>query len=198
MDTTRLSMILQLSNGESEAWQAFDRFYKPMIFKWLCHYDLQISDAEDLSQEVLLVLAQRISEFEHNQRVGAFRSWARVTTVNVARNYLRKHQRAPTAPGTDTFLRMLNQLEDPNSELTLLFNQEHDRMVVERLLNLVADKFEPVTLEIFQCHVLQGEGARATAERFQVSVASVHVAKSRVLRQLRIVAADWMEELSLH
>jgi hypothetical protein len=39
----------------------------------------------------------------------------------------------------------LAQLADPNSELSLLWDVEHDRYVLCRLMDLIAPRFEPTT-----------------------------------------------------
>ena len=84
---TRISFIQQLGDGHSDAWSELDATYRPMIVHWLRRFELQASDADDLAQEVMAHVVGRISGFEHNGRVGAFRNWLRATTINVARNY---------------------------------------------------------------------------------------------------------------
>lgn len=196
MHTTRISFIKHLGTGEADAWNELEQIYQPLIVNWLRRFQLQDNDAQDLTQEVMLVLAQQIGQFEHSGNVGAFRNWLRTTTVNLAHNYLRKTKKElAQAVGSDTFLEMLHQLADPDSDISREFRIEHDRLVVRRLLEQVKERFEPVTLEIFRLHVVQGVGARETAQELGVSVASVHTAKSRVLRQLRAQAADLIEEM---
>ncbi len=193
MHTTRISLIRALASGEVEAWQEWDDLYRPLIQKWLGSYHLQPNDVADLTQEVMTAFVRQVQDFDHNGRIGALRNWLRTTTVNVARNYLRR-QNVQTA-GTNQTEEMLLQLEDPHSSISAEFNLEHDRNLIRKLLERISKQFEPITLDIFQTHVVDGLGAVETAERLKTTVASVHTAKSRVLRCLRQYAADWIDDI---
>lgn len=195
MHSTQISFIRKLTTGEQKAWEELNQDYRPLIRKWLRKYQLQDCDVEDLTQEVMAVLFRSMDEFRHNGRVGAFRNWLRTTSVNITRNYLRRAN-IPQATGLSVFQQRLLQLEDPNSQASAEFDREHDRMVIRRLLANISKQFEPITLEIFQMHVVAGVPATETAKQLNVSTASVHTAKSRVMRQLRRVAADELGEVA--
>ena len=192
MHTTRLSLLQQISAGDDDGWAEADRLYGTMIRRWLRDFSLSHDDADDICQEVMARLVKEISEFQHNGRVGAFRNWLRTTTVNLARNHLRK-KNVSRGTGSSDVQQMLGQLQDPSSKLSKQFNLEHDRSVMRALLSKVRQQFEPVTVNMFQVHVVQGLSARETAERLEVPVASVHTAKSRVLRRLRELAKDCLD-----
>ncbi len=194
MHTTKISLLQQLTSGEPDAWRELDEMYRPLIARWLRRYQLEASDVEDLTQEVMSLLIRDIGKFHHNGRVGAFRTWLKMTAVNLARNYLRR-KNLPRGTGGSSFLERLDQLEDPHSNESRAFELEHDRAVVQRLLQRISNQFEPITFQIFRSHVLEGQSARETAEKLEVSVASVHTAKSRVLRRLRQLAADCIDDL---
>ncbi len=155
-------MIRNLSNVESDAWIELDRLYRPMIASWLRKYPLQISDREDIVQEVMGVILREITLFEHNGRAGAFRNWLRTTTVNLVRNYLRRKPPSPGA-GTEQLLETLHQLEDPGSVAAQEFDREHEQHVVRRAVERVSKMFEPTTLQIFRLHVLEGVSIQETA-----------------------------------
>ncbi len=211
MDKTRLTLIQRLalahqdagssgvdaaatSGDQQSAWVEIDAIYRPLIRGWLSRYRLQPSDVEDLSQEVLTVLLRQIGSFEHNGRVGAFRNWLRTTTVNVARNTLRRRN-IPVGAGGSEFQASLVQLEDHDSHLSREFDAEHSRYVVAYLLNEVENDFSPSTMQIFRKHVLEGQDIAETAASLDVSHASVHTAKSRVLRKLRQRAGEMLDDL---
>lgn len=194
MHNTQVSLLAELNANNREAWQEFCRLYKPMISHWLKSHALQATDVEDISQEILLFLLENIDSFEHNGRIGAFRNWLRLVTVNIARNYLRK---VNTEVNLSNFSLMLEQLEDADSNQSHLFNLAHDRVVVQILLENLAEHFQPETLTIFKLHVVDDLSAIDTAAQMNVSIASVHVTKSRVLRRLRQDAKTWLDDLCL-
>jgi RNA polymerase sigma-70 factor (ECF subfamily) len=196
MHTTKISLLARLNENHPQTWQEFSTLYKPLIANWLRSYALQPADIEDLTQEIMLFVAENINSFEHNGRIGAFRNWLRLVTVNIGRNYLRKI--TPNFPeNLSNISLMLEQLEDPQSDQSYLFNLAHDKAIVQILLENLSEHFQPETMSIFKQHVLDELSAIDTAAKMNVSVASVHIAKSRVLRRLRQDAKTWLDDLNL-
>ncbi|MEK6238236.1 MAG: sigma-70 family RNA polymerase sigma factor, partial [Planctomycetales bacterium] len=191
---TRLSFIQQLGDGDGQAWEELNRLYRPLICNWLRRFELQPSDVEDLTQDVMIVVASKVDEFSHNGRLGAFRAWLRTTTVHLTMNFLRKKR--PASVGSNSFLE-LQQLNDAESELSREFNREHDRHVVKSLLKKITPQFKPSTVEAFRLHVVEEMNASQTAQQLGLTVKAVHIAKSRVLRRLRESAADWFDDLEI-
>jgi RNA polymerase sigma-70 factor (ECF subfamily) len=197
MHTTQCSLLIKLNDNTPQSWQEFSLCYKPMISNWLKSYHLQPGDIEDLTQEIMVFVFENINSFEHNGRIGAFRNWLRSVTLNICRNYLRKTQ--PSMQENLTHLTLLlAELEDAHSNQSYLFNLAHDRVIVQILLENLVEHFQTETIEIFKLHVIEELSAPETAAKMQVSVASVHVAKSRVLRRLRQDAEGWLEDLHLN
>jgi RNA polymerase sigma-70 factor (ECF subfamily) len=188
MPTTRISFLKCLVHGDESSWREFDAVYKPLLRHWLYDKALSHNDVEDLIQEVMLFVAQQLPTFEHNTRVGAFRKWLRLITVNTARNYLRKNQifAANATPLQD----LLIELEDADSSVSLAFEQDYQRMLLHQLLRRAAKAFAPETMSIFHQYVIEGADVETTAATHQVSKAAVYIAKSRVLKQLREDCAE--------
>ena len=153
--------------------------------RWLGRYEIQDSDAEDLIQEVLTAVVTDLPKFQHNERTGAFRSWLRTILVNRVRNFWRSRKRRPVATGTSSLDERLNQLQDDGSELSQIWNREHDEHVVKRLMEQVRPRFESKTWQAFYLQVVDGRRADAVAQQLDASLASVYMAKSRVLSALR-------------
>ena len=179
--------LLQRLRGEPDAvsWQRLVDLYTPLVQGWLRRHFVQLQDAEDLTQDVLGVVVREIKHFEHNQRPGAFRAWLRTITVNCLRAQWRKRQGKAEATGNSDVAKQLDQLEDPRSGLSQLWDQQHDRHVMARLLDMMACEFSSVTWQAFQRHALGGEPASEVAANLGVSVNVVLLAKSRILRRLR-------------
>jgi RNA polymerase sigma-70 factor (ECF subfamily) len=189
MHTTRLTFLDRLSDGNEAAWRDFAAAYKPMLRRWLRHDALNESDMEDLIQEVMLFVATHLEGFSHNTRTGAFRKWLRSVTVNLARNYLRKHQRERA--GNGAFMQLLGQLEDDASQLSIAFEQDYQRALLRELLRRIESGFAPETISMFRQYVLEEHSVAETAATHGVTKAAVYVAKSKVMRRLR---EEWQEE----
>jgi RNA polymerase sigma-70 factor (ECF subfamily) len=101
------------------------------------------------------------------------------------RDYFRAQEHRPTTTGDSDFLRRLNELESPESALSRLWDREHDEYVAASLLRRVQGDFAPATWQAFRRHVLEREPAARVAEELSLSLNSVLLAKSRVLKRLR-------------
>jgi RNA polymerase sigma-70 factor, ECF subfamily len=170
--------------------------YAPLLRRWLRSYDVQANDADDLVQEVLLAVSKDLKSFDHDGRPGAFRAWMKVILVNRLRNYWRGRGRRPQARGDSDVERRLEQLEDPASEMSQIWNQQHDQHVLRQLLALAETHFAPGTWKAFCRVALDGAPADEVAEELQISLNAVFIAKSRVLSRLRQEAEGLVESSS--
>ena len=76
-------------------------------------------------------------------------------------------------------------MESPDSALSQLWDREHDQHVAAALIQRVQGDFTPPTWEAFRRHVTKGEPAVEVAKALDLSLNSVLLAKSRVLKRLR-------------
>jgi RNA polymerase sigma factor (sigma-70 family) len=183
---TPISLLERLRlSPDPASWQRLVDLYTPLIHHWLGRYALQSSDADDLTQEVLSAVAGELPQFRHDLRQGAFRRWLRTVAVNRLRNFWRARRTRPLAVGGDDFESVLGQLEDPESRLSRVWDEEHDRHVVRRLLELIEPEFEPTTWRAFRALVLEGKKAPAVAAELGISVNAARIAKARVLKRFR-------------
>ena len=105
--------------------------------------------------------------------------------VNRMREFRRSRPRVPVATGNSDFQARLGQLEDPESPLSRVWDEEHDRFVANRLLDMIAGDFEPATWQAFLLLTVEGRGAADVAAQLDVSVNAVYIAKSRVMARLQ-------------
>jgi RNA polymerase sigma-70 factor (ECF subfamily) len=186
MSETSVSLLERLRLTPDEAdWRRLVEVYTPLLSGWLRRHLLPAADTDDLVQEVLAVLVRELPHFEHNRRPGAFRNWLRTIAVHRLRDFWRARQHRPEAAGGSDFLSSLDQLEDPASGLSQLWDAEHDRHVVARLLEMIRGDFQPATWQAFAGVMLDGHKPAEVAARLGVSVNAVLLAKSRVLHRLR-------------
>lgn len=186
MSETSASLLDRLrSNPDPTAWQRLIELYTPLIRGWLRQHAHLPQDADDIVQEVLAVVVRKLPQFQHSQRTGAFRHWLRTITVNCLRAYWRSQKARPVATGDSDFMQRLNELEDPNSGLSKLWDLEYDQHVTRRLLEMIRPRFAATTWRAFQRVALDGEDAARVAAELGMTVNAVFVAKSKVLSELR-------------
>ena len=192
METSE-SLLVRLRDAPTEDdWQRLDDAYRPLLRAWMARAGVAASDVDDLVQDVLLVVFREVAGFEWRGQ-GAFRAWLRTILANRVRDHFRGQKYRPTATGGSDFQSWLDELESPDSALSRRLDREHDEHVAASLMNRVQGDFEPATWQAFRRHVLEGEPAAPVAEALGLSLNSVLLAKSRVLKRLRQEAAGLVE-----
>jgi RNA polymerase sigma-70 factor (ECF subfamily) len=182
---TSVSLLERLAGAPTDDdWRRLDDLYRPLLRAWMARAGVPASDIDDLVQEVLLVVVREVAGFER-RRQGAFRAWLRTILAHRVRDYFRGERYRPTATGDSDFLRRLDELESPDSALSRLWDREHDEHVAAALMQRVQGDFAPETWQAFRRHALEGESAVRVAEALGLSLNSVLLAKSRVLKRLR-------------
>jgi RNA polymerase sigma-70 factor, ECF subfamily len=178
---TPLSLLDRLRNhDDADAWRQFALVYEPLLRRWVCRNISQTDAIDDIVQEVLAALLKGLADFEHNLRPGAFRSWLKSITIH----RIRRHWRSGHL--TVGQISEIEDLEDPNSELSRIWDQEHDRHLLGVLLDRIRPEFVPRTWAIFRRVVFDGASPRDVAGEFGSSANAVYIAKARVLKRLRL------------
>lgn len=185
-DHTSLSLLDRLKlEPQGSDWTRFVDVYDPLLRNWLRRHAVLFHDSDDVVQSVMAIVVRRVSEFEHNGRPGAFRTWLRMITFNCLKEHWRHRKASPTAAGGSDAHNRLAELEDPNSQLSREWNAEHDRQVMRKLLELLKDEFDVKTWLAFQRVALEGLAASEVASQLEMTTNAVYIAKSRVLARLR-------------
>ena len=182
MNETPLSLLERLRHQPDEtSWRRLTDLYVPLVHRWLDRQGLPPADADDLTQEILLVILREVADFDHSGRKGAFRTWLRTIVVHRLRGYWRSKQARPEQAVEEE----LERLADPESSLSRLWDKEHDDFVLRRLLELIEPEFSPAAWHAFRRQSVDGLTASQAAAELGVSPNAVLIAKSRVLRRLR-------------
>lgn len=192
---TSLSLLQRLRRqSDAGDWRRFMGLYEPMLKSWLRRKDVLDADADDVVQSVMAVVVRRFPEFEHNSRPGAFRTWLRTITFNCLKEHWRSRKANPPGVGGSEIGVLIAELEEPNSQLSRIWNEEHDRHVMRQLLEEMRDEFEPRTWQAFERFALQARPAVEVAKELNITTNAVFIAKSRVLSRLRQESKGLLDE----
>jgi RNA polymerase sigma-70 factor (ECF subfamily) len=186
LDTSQ-TLLDRLVRREEEAWRQFSALYEPLIRRWVVRLVLRPDCVDDITQEVLKALVEGLPGFRHNQRKGAFRAWLRSITIHRVRRHWRDQR--PTA----VQLSQARDLEDPRSALSRLWDDEHNRHVVQSLLEKVLPEFDAQTQHIIRRLLLGGSSPGKIAADLGCSVNAVYIAKNRVVERLPVEASGLVE-----
>jgi RNA polymerase sigma-70 factor (ECF subfamily) len=179
MHTTPASLLHRLQQANEQAdWERFVKLYTPLLCHWARQLGLAETDADDLVQDVFVLLVQRLPEFRYdpNKR---FRGWLWTVTLNKWRE---RHRRQPTAVSVGD--RDLDGLASPDGAAAL-DETEYQQYLVGRALQIMQAEFEPTTWKAFWESVSGGRPAAQVAAELGITENAVYLAKGRVLRQLR-------------
>jgi RNA polymerase sigma-70 factor (ECF subfamily) len=185
MNETRHSLLIRAQTGEENAWKDLIDLYRPLVMGWLNRQGVPAVDLDDLSQDVLLSVVKHLPNFEHSGNRGAFRSWLRTIVCNRTTDYWRTVSASTPASGGSGATARLQQIADPDSALNRQWDEEHDRYVINCLLKMVEEEFEPTTLRAFCKLTLEDASGADAAQELGLSIAAVYMAKSRVLQRIR-------------
>jgi RNA polymerase sigma-70 factor, ECF subfamily len=190
---TSVSLLdrLKVAGPDASDWNRLHAVYLPLIERWLGRVPGLGAESADLAQEVLVVVFRELPRFER-QRQGSFRAWLRQVTVNRIRTYRRQRHRRPVA-GLDPAAGFLERLANPHDDLAREWAQDHDKHVVQKLLAIVQPDFNSTTWAAFLRFGIDGLPAARVAEELGLTVNTVILAKSRVLKRLREEAGDLLE-----
>lgn len=197
MQTTSVSLLQRIAadgSGSNDDWQRLLTMYKPFILHHVRSYPDLFDHADDITQEVMMVLMRELPVFQR-QRTGSFRAWLRGIIVNKLRSAARKVRRQPTASGdASTLEERIEALADPASQVSKRWDEEHDRNVLRKVMESLRRDFQETTWKAFELYVLQEKDPRTVASELDISLNSVLLAKSRITRRLREEAAGLVDE----
>jgi len=182
---TRITLLgrLRAKPDDPDTWSEFVDWYGRNIHGWCRAWGLQESDAQDVTQEVFLNLSVKMHRFCYDNK-GSFRAWLKTLTRRAWQVYVTKQRKAGRGSGDEAALEVLNELK-AREDLTRRLEEAFDQELLKEASNLVQLRVEPRTWEAFQLLAVQGLSGAEAAQRLQMKVATVFVARSKVQRMLR-------------
>ncbi|MBX6314787.1 MAG: sigma-70 family RNA polymerase sigma factor [Isosphaeraceae bacterium] len=177
---TSVSLLERLREEprDAEAWEAFVRRYRPLIYAWCREWGLQRADAEDVAQDVFTKLTQKMGGFQYDPS-RCFRAWLKTITQRVWSDRIATWYRRRD-------VRVLQAIEALEARAEERRDQSpFDRELLELAMRRVRRRVAAVTWEAFRLTALEGLTGLEASNRLSVPVASVFVAKHRVQKMLR-------------
>ena len=112
IDPTSATLLdrVGLSPNDEVAWARFVDLYGVRIRGWCRRWGLQEADSDDVTQNVLLRLAQKLGAF-HYDPSRSFRGWLRTVTQNALADFLADRKRQCPGSGDDGVLKQLHSIQ---------------------------------------------------------------------------------------
>jgi RNA polymerase sigma-70 factor (ECF subfamily) len=185
LPTTRVTLLARLRQDPTDqtAWDEFVERYGRHIYRWCRRWKLQDADAEDVTQEILLKLAQKLRAFTYDPS-RSFRGWLKTVAHHAWRDFVDSPRHGRAAAG-DSEVRELMQTLEAREDLVQKLEEAFDQELLEAAKVQVRLRVAPHTWEAFRLVALEGLPAAEVAARVQMQVAMVYVAKSKVQKMLQ-------------
>jgi len=174
---------VRLDANDQAAWGEFVERYGPKIYAWCRHWQLQESDAQDVTQEVLLRLVEKLRHFEYD-RTRSFRAWLKTLVHHAWQDFIARRGRAGQGSGDSDVWERLQTVE-AREDLDRQLQEAFDREVLEEAMARVQQRVAPHTWEAFRLLTFEGLSGPEVAPRVGLQVTMVYVAKSKVQKMLR-------------
>ncbi len=174
---------LRQEPADQEAWAQFVERYGRRIYAWCRQGKLQEADAEDVTQMVLVRLAERMRSFTYDP-AKSFRGWLRTLTRHAWSDFVTARQRGGRGSGDSDTIAALQTLP-ARDDLVARLEEQFDREVLEEATARVRLRVEPATWESFRLLAVEGLSGAEAARQLDRTVAAVFKAKTRVQAMLR-------------
>jgi RNA polymerase sigma-70 factor (ECF subfamily) len=182
---TRASLLgrLRFSPPDAQAWAEFVHRYGPLILRWCRRWKLQEADAQDVTQTVLLRLADKLRTFTYDPGK-SFRAYLRTVAHYVWCDFLESRKRPDAGSGDSQVLQLLDTTA-ARDDLATRLTEEFDQELLEAASQSVRLRVEPRTWEAFQLTAIEGVSSVEAAGRLGMNVPAVYKAKSKVQQMLQ-------------
>jgi RNA polymerase sigma-70 factor (ECF subfamily) len=174
---------LRRDPADQVAWCQFVKRYSPQIYGWCRRWNLQLADAEEVTQNVLVKLVEKLAGF-HYDPSRSFRAWLKTLTHHAWVDYL-EGLKTRGRGGDDSQVMTLLRSIEARDDLVRRLESEFDHELLEEAMARVRKRVEPQTWEAFRLTSGEGLSGGAAAARIPMKEAMVYVARGRVLKLLR-------------
>ena len=173
---------LQQVPVDQTAWGEFTERYGRKIYSWCRQWNLQEADAEDVTQTVLLKLADKMRTFVYDPS-RSFRGWLKTVTRHAWSDFWDSRGKE-VAEGGSHAVQLLHTVE-ARDDLVQRLEGEFDRELLDAAIARVRGRVTPRTWQAYEMTAVEGRSGGETARALGMKVATVFVAKSKVLKMLQ-------------
>ena len=182
---TRDSLLVRLSEPDDQAaWEEFVSSYQGAVFGYCKGHGLQDADAREVVQDVLLLVHQRIGQWETSGREKSFRLWLLRTAHHLCLRAIRDRAKVDRAVGGTSVNRQVQDLPEGThaTDGQLL---EWQRWAFRWGAEQIQRDVQPITWQAFWLSAVECLPPEKVASQLGIRVGTVYTSKCRVLARIR-------------
>lgn len=188
-NTNELGRLIELVvAGDSDAYTALVKMYKPLLTKALNTYtteEMSKEDIEDLEQEELIAFYRAIITFDRDREGVEFGLYAKICITNSMISYRRA---AAKKAGRVSLMgeEDLDSISDPDAEISKLVEmRESERMLGEKIEKSLSEYENEVW-----AYYVNGYSSREISKKLGSNEKSIENAIFRIRRKLKTLLKD--------
>lgn len=168
--------------GDGPAFRRIVELYSGLVYHWCRKSGLRPEETEDVGQQVFMSVFRNLTTFRRSRPGDSFRGWIRVIT----RSRIADHFLAKRGKPTEYTSKSPNALAQIVDDDTLGGIHQDAIVLFEQAVRLMWTEFSDYDCNAFLGVVIEGMPAKDVSQKLGISVNSVYIAKSRILKRLRM------------
>lgn len=169
-----------LDLNDQEAWKKLDLYYRRFIYYILHQLRAKPSDIDDLTQQVMVLLMEKLSQYDPEK--GQFRSWLKKVITNVTYASLRKEKSETEKLSAFSEEEVLRG-DMHHTDMEAFIDAEWENYISTLALERIKKSFHGNAVRVFELG-LEGHKTSEIAEITGLKESSVYTLRKRVKKSL--------------
>jgi RNA polymerase sigma factor (sigma-70 family) len=168
-------------------WEKFHRTYTPMVLQMVRHFCPDADLAEDIAQEVWVIIARKLPDFHG----GDVRAWIGKIAHDKTVDFLRRKSKLPSSSPLD-FSSDAKQFVEAEGNGSV--GNDWRSEVVKSALKNLHPQIGELNFQIIQLHYWEGKTIPEIGAVMGMSANQVYARQKRVLQKLRVSLGRLLQE----
>ena len=191
---TRASLLNRLKAwDDQESWKEFFDTYWKMLYSVAKRSGLNDSEAQDIVQEAILAVANKMPNFRYDPEIGSFKSWLMLIVRRRIIDFFRKVGRQPLRyqPNQESASQIgetgtMEQIPDPEgNQIDRIYEEEWEQQIFRAALERIKQRVDYEDYQVFDCYAIKGWPPEQVAQTLNVTMSFVYNAKYRLTKLLK-------------
>ena len=191
-DLPTSSTLLELCRkNDSNAWARFTKLYKKLILFWIKEYNVPSVDSDDVFQDVMLTVSNRIRKFQKSEN-SKFRNWLRTIVCSRSMDYHNKNK----INRKKSQLSSISKIPDVKYSADAITEEQEkkeQKILSQQIISMLKETCSPEHLKAFELVTIKGMTSVAVAELLDMTPDNVRQINCRIRKKIRDEFGDLLD-----